>query len=158
MWITSVFVVRGSAVTHLRLHSHKQGYDFGDIWLDHFRGCDKVLSVAKQPSSQFLMSAHMQECSWSARFDLISLSTETQEWLEESESEDDEEEGQSKGAEGEGEEDESEEESDDEKGKGSFCPFIVLAFFFLSTFHEAYNKQQARYTTDFYRLMTIKNR
>lgn len=101
------------------------------------------------------MSAYvvMQECSWSVRFHLVSLSTETQEWLEESESEDDEEEGQSKGAEGEGEEDESEEESEDEKGKGSFCTFIVLAFFFLSTFHE----QQVRYTTDFYRVMTIKN-
>lgn len=47
------------------------------------------------------------------------LSTETQEWLEESESEDDEEEEEeAKGAEG--EEEESEEESEDEEGKRLF--------------------------------------
>lgn len=59
------------------------------------------------------------------------LSTETQEWLEESDSEeneDEEEEEEAKGAEGDEEKAESEEESEDEKGKGSFCLFIVLRF------------------------------
>lgn len=57
---------------------------------------------------------------------MIFVSTETQEWLEESESEDEEEEEEEpRGAEGE-EEEEEEEDSEDDEGKGLLSVFDVF--------------------------------